>query len=302
MFEFRKIRLSDRQAVNERLAVSDLRNCEYSFANNLAWQRLSDTEICFYGDFYLSCCKDDENIFLTFPTGVRTDSRGIERYTELFSQFRAFCENQGRGLVITSVTDRDLGWIKEYYGDKVSYELDRDFCDYIYNSTDLIELKGRKYHGKRNHIKRFMENDWSFEEINSSNIDECIRFAANVYNQAENSGRSLVIEQFAINTFFTYMNELELKGGLLKANGETVGVTIGERINSDTFVVHVEKAREDIHGAYPTLCSLFAGQNAGELRYINREEDMGIEGLRRSKLSYHPEFLLEKYKVNFKRC
>ena len=301
MFDFRVIQLEDRDWIKEKLAVSDFRGCEYSFANNVAWQRLSDTVICSYKDFYISCSFHGGQPFITFPTGVRTDSNeGKEKYIKLFSELKQYVENQGKKLIVSSVTEKNLQWMKEYYKDKISVESDRANFDYIYNAEDLINLSGKKYHGKRNHIKRFMDNDWSFEAVSPEDYDECIAFAVNFYNQNSSyDDFSAVVEQYAINVFFENMDYLGLKCSMLKSNGKLVGITIGEQLNSDTFVVHIEKAVSEVQGAYPMLCNQFAKAYAGDCRYINREEDLGIEGLRKSKLSYRPVFLLEKNIVTF---
>lgn len=299
MFDFRKIQLSDRVAVNEKLAVSDFRGCEYSFANNMAWQRLNDTLVCFYKDFYICCSFEDGQPYITFPAGVKSDDSGKEKYIQLFSELKKYMEQQGRPLIVSSVNTENLEWIKEYYGDKITWEYNRDGSDYIYNSSDLINLSGKKYHGKRNHIKRFMENAWEFEPITSDNLDDCILFSTQFYNNNEND-YSAIIEQYAIDLFFMNMDYLNLKGGVLKADNRIVGITIGEQLNSDTFVVHIEKALADVQGAYPMICNQFAKANAAELKYINREEDLGLEGLRKSKLSYKPAFMVDKYTVYFK--
>lgn len=302
MFDFREIQLSDKEWIERCLKESDFRGCEYSFANNLAWRRLSDTVICRHGDFYISCSfDDDKQPVFTFPAGAKCESKGIERYKELFSRLKTYTEQNGHRLKISSVNSEHLKWMTEYYGDKIEVYANRDSFDYIYRSSDLIELKGKKYHGKRNHIKRFKENSWAFEPMTAGHFNECIAFAAEFYN--ENDGYddySAVVEQFVIHTFFDNFEYLGLKGGVLRKDGRIVGFTIGEQLNSDTFVVHIEKAKSEIQGAYPTICNEFARENAGEFRYVNREEDLGIEGLRKSKLSYKPEFLLEKSTVTFK--
>lgn len=302
MFDFREIQLSDKEWIEQCLKVSDFKGCEYSFANNLAWRRLSNTVICRYEDFYISCSLDDnkEPVF-TFPAGAKCDSNGIQRYKQLFRQLKDYAEQQGHRFRLSSVNSEHLKWMTEYYGDRIKVCANRDSFDYIYKSSDLIELKGKKYHGKRNHIKRFKENDWSFEPLTAEHFDECIAFAAEFYN--ENDGYddySAVVEQFVIHTFFDNFDYLGLKGGVLRKDGMIVGFTIGEQLNSDTFVIHIEKANSDIQGAYPALCNEFAKHFAQGFEYINREEDLGIEGLRKSKLSYRPDFLLEKCTVTFK--
>ena len=300
MFDFRKIDLSDRDEINARLAVSDRRGCEYSFANNFAWHRLSDSLICLYKDHYILMSFSKGEPVIVFPAGSGNDDAGREKMVSLLAELEKFITDQGHVFRVCSVTECDLGWIKEFYGERISFSSDRGSSDYMYLSEKLISLEGKKYHGKRNHIRRFMENDWSFDEIRPDNVDDCILFTADLYNSAKEHKGTAAIEQYAIHRFLMNMDPLGLKGGIFRCSGEIVGVTVGEQLNSDTFVVHIEKARSDINGAYPMLCNQFAKKYASHLKYINREEDLGIEGLRRSKLSYHPEFLLDKYTVCFK--
>lgn len=298
--DFRKIQLSDKDWINECLAISDFKGCEYSFANNLAWHRLNDTVITHYNDFYISCSFENGQPYFTFPAGVALDDNGKEKYIELFYELKKYVSDLGKSLILSSVTDENLEWIKDYYKDKITCYYDRNNSDYIYNADDLINLRGKKYHGKRNHIKRFMDNEWAYEDITSELIDECIEFSTHFYNKSESyDDFSSVVEQYAINVFLTNMDHLGLNGAILRQNGAIVGFTIGEKLNSDTFVVHIEKAIAEIQGAYPMLCNQFAKHNAADCKYINREEDLGIDGLRKSKLSYNPAFLLNKNIITF---
>lgn len=299
MFEFRKISFEDKDWINCALKVSDFKGAEYCFANNMAWQRLNDTLICRYGDFYISCSFYNGEPYVTFPSGVETDESGKNKYLNLFSELKHFFNSQGKIFRLCSVTESNLDWLKQAYGDSIEIEYNRDSSDYIYYSSDLISFKGKKFHGKRNHLKRFMENDWSYEPIVSSNLDECLAYTTQNYNSKEALDFSAVVEQYAINFFFTYMDKLDLKGGAIRCNGKIAGVSIGEKLNSDTFVVHIEKADSNINGAYPAICNQFITTNAADIKYVNREEDMGLEGLRKSKLSYNPVFLLDKYTLTF---
>lgn len=301
MIDFRKIKIEDKDWINNCLAISDFRGCEYVFGNNLAWNRLNDTEIAKYKDFYICRSYAEGEPYITFPAGVKTDNvAGREKYIQLFSELKEMCISKGHKLVITSVTKSNLEWIQNYYGSKINETLDRDNSDYIYNSEDLINLSGKKYHGKRNHIKHFEQSEWSFEECGKEYADECISFAAEFYNNKNGyEDFSAVVEQYAINKYFEYFDVLDIKLGILRQDNKIVGFSLGERINSDTFDVHIEKAKADIDGAYPKLCNCFAKAYAGEYKYINREEDLGIEGLRKSKESYRPVFLHDKYTVEF---
>lgn len=296
MLEFREIQISDKNRITAALRESDFMGCEYSFANNMAWRRLADTKISFYKDFYISCSfagGDNTPCFL-FPAGNGS-------YKEVLEQMRLYSDSVGAPLKICGVTKNSLPLFEELFQGQFTAELDRDSSDYIYNSSDLISLSGRKYHGKRNHLARFKELDYSFSPITDNDIDDCITFSSVTYNNKNtDDDHSLIAEQYAINTYFSYFNELGLKGGIIRIGGETAAVTIGEPLNSNTFCVHIEKADTSYNGIYAGINNCFASEFASGFTYINREEDMGIDGLRKAKLSYKPVFILEKYIVTFK--
>lgn len=295
MFNFREIELSDKVWIDELLSKSDFMGCEYSFANNVAWRRLNDSVISRYKDFYLISTSDDDNIYLTYPAG----EGDILNFIVLFNNF---CKNNGKKFILSSVSSENLEFLKENFYDKIEeIKSNPDYYDYIYNADDLINLRGKKYHSKRNHISNFKKQAWEYKELTPDLFDDCIEFITKSYNRKNDSDDfSSVVEQYAINTFFNNFEYMNLRGGVLYQNNDLVGVTIGERINSDTLVVHIEKAYTSVNGAYPTICNEFAKANASNLKYINREEDLGIEGLRKSKRSYNPCFMLEKHTVIFK--
>lgn len=297
MFDFREIELSDKPWIDELLAKSDFMGCEYSFANNVAWRRLSDSVISRYKDYYLISTQDDENVYLTYPAGEGD-------ILELINMFNKYCNELGKKFVMSSVTTKNLEFLKDVFNDKIeNIKSDPDYYDYIYNAEDLINLRGKKYHSKRNHISNFKKQPWEYKELTPNLFDDCIKYITDRYNKrTDTDDFSAIVEQFAINTFFNNFEYMNLKGGVLYQNDKIVGVTIGEQLNSNTLVVHIEKASSDINGAYPTLCNEFAKANAFDLKYINREEDLGIEGLRKSKRSYNPCFQLEKHMVTFKKA
>lgn len=296
MLEFRNIDISDKDTITAALRKSDFRGCEYSFANNMAWRRLAESKISFYKDFYITCAfrTEDSIPSFSFPAGEGS-------YSELFAELKHFTGSLGVPLRICGITDSQIPLFEELFPGQFICEADRDSSDYIYRSSDLIDLPGKKYHKKRNHLARFRELDYVFSPITEKDFDDCIAFSAVTYNnKADGNSFSYVAEQFAINTYFTYFNELELKGGIIRIDGKTAAFTLGEGLNSDTFCVHIEKADTSYNGIYAGINNCFASEFAAGYEYINREEDLGLEGLRKSKLSYYPEFLLTKYTVTFK--
>ena len=296
MLEFRTISLSDRDRINTALRASDFRGCEYSFANNMAWQRLAGSKIAFYKDFYICCAFETEDGAPHFVLPAGSGS-----YKDVIREMQLFSDSLGKPLIIAGVTDDLLGMFSELFPGEYTVQSDRDGSDYIYSSADLIELPGRKYHQKRNHLARFNEIEHTFSLITEKDFDECLEFCTKAYNDKNAyTDHSSIAEQFAINTYFSYFCKLGLVGGIIRINGSIAALTIGEQLSSDTFCVHIEKADTAYNGIYAGINNCFAKSACADFKYINREEDLGLEGLRKSKLSYRPAFLLNKNIVTFK--
>ena len=175
-----------------------------------------------------------------------------------------------------------------------------DNADYLYEAERLATYAGKALHGKKNHCNRFeAENDWRFVPLTRELIPGCLDML-DVWQEenAERLYRSIMYEHTAIVRAFAAYEKLALEGGVLFSGEKIVGFTLGEMICEDTFDVHFEKAEGSLNGAYPMTCrelTRMLMQRHPTLRYINREDDMGIEALRRSKESYKPAYLLKKY-------
>ena len=204
-----------------------------------------------------------------------------------------------------NLTPDNFAQLEEWYPGRFQIEYDRDSADYVYESEKLATLSGKKLHSKRNHINKFKAlygGRWSYEAITAGNVEECFQMALKWRDQngceddPEKRGE-ICVTMNALRLF----EELELKGGILKIDGEVVAFTIGEPVCSDTFVVHIEKAFADVEGAYPMINQQFVEHECRDYLYVNREEDTGAEGLRKAKLSYRPVFMVEKGNVKENR-
>ncbi len=293
ILDFREPELSDRKWADELLAGSGFRGCIYTFGNNYVWRKVYNIQICRYKDFYMLRNTDhtDGQPRFFFPAG-RGDLH------EAIAVLREYCSGLGVPLMMTA-NKQSTEWLIANYPE-VRAEGDRDGFDYVYNSADLAELKGKKYHSKRNHLNRFYENDWSFEPITAANIPDCVSvldqwLAANSTEPDADKQTEAAVVRESLDHFAA----LGYYGGLLRVSGEPQAFTFGEKSSEDTFVVHAEKALLNYQGAYTAVNCEFAKTIAGQYRYINREEDAGSPGLRKAKLSYHPAFMEEKYFVTF---
>ena len=290
MLEFREINTEDKERVRELLSYSDFRGCEYTFGNNFIWSKPYNIKIAFYKDFYL--VESDGEYF--YPAG-RGDIR------EVISLLKEHCSGLGKNLILCTSPKSGIECLKEMYGDGIEIQGKLDYFDYCYNREDLAYLIGKKYHSKRNFINRFKQNNWSYEDISESNIEDCYTVLDKWFKENYDSrDSSMEDEVFASKLGLEYFRELDFTGGLLRVEGEPVAFTFGERINSDSFDIHVEKGLALYDGTYPMINREYANRLPADIRYINREEDMGEENLRKAKQSYHPVFMEEKFRIIFK--
>ena len=295
MIEFKEVELSDRQWARELLSYSGFRGCEYTFGNNFMWQCVFYTKIARYKDFYL--IKSGNGGYF-FPAG-RGDLR------EAVEALRKNAAEDGEALRFVTMNRASMQWLCENYPDEFEFSTDRAFYDYIYNFADLSELKGKKYHSKRNFINRLRMNNWCYEPITAKNISECLCMNERWLKECETAGnavadnKGLIRENCVVNTGLEHFFDLGFSGGLIRIDGEVVAFTFGEPVAGDTFVVHAEKAFARIPGAYPAINNEFVNNACADYDYINREEDMGLEGLRKAKLSYHPCEIVKKYKATW---
>lgn len=294
--KFKRIELSDMERARGFLDKSDFRGCEYTFGNNFVWRNTYNIEVCFADGFYFCKQGEGKNTRFIFPTG----GGDIKNAVELLAEY-----TREVGIPLTIIANKNITQkITEIYPD-ANAVLERDICDYVYLAEDLENLAGKKYHGKRNHLNRFYENDWSFEPLTADNIAECKamneRWRGENVDKCEMSetAESKREELCIVECSFKHYDALGYTGGVLRVNGEVQAFTFGERSSSDCFVVHVEKALRKYQGAYTAINREFVKSLGGKFKYINREDDTGSEGLRKAKLSYHPVFLEEKYIITF---
>lgn len=294
--EFKRVELSDMEKAREHLAISDFRGCEYTFGNNFVWRNTYNVEICFAEGLYFIKNGSGRGTRFIYPAGGGNMKTAVGLLEE-------YCLEKEIPLTICANKDVTQKLTETYPNASVAF--DRDFCDYVYLAEDLENLAGKKYHGKRNHLNRFYENDWSFEPLTADNIAECKamndRWRAENVDKCEMSevAESKREELCIVECSFKHYNELGYTGGVLRVNDEVQAFTFGERSSEDCFVVHVEKALRRYQGAYTAVNREFVKSLGGRYKYFNREDDTGSEGLRKAKLSYHPVFLEEKFLITF---
>lgn len=296
---FKKIELDDKELIDQYLMKKTYRSCELIFANVYLWSRYYPTEFALVEDtLVFRSFKESNGMSITFPAG---EEGQIKKALEvLFDYFK----EQGQEIQMHLVQEQEFALLEQWYPGRFVIEYDRDAADYVYETEKLTTLAGKKLHGKRNHINNFKKEypNWNYERISEANQEDCFAMAMKwrqdhecEYDEEKRDEMCVTLNALRLR------EELGLVGGLIRVDGEVVAFTLGEPLNPDTFVVHIEKAFADIQGAYPIINQQFIEHEAQEYSYVNREEDTGAEGLRKAKLSYHPVFLVNKGLVSEKK-
>lgn len=291
MITFRKAELKDQEIFKNYMAKQQCRSCENTFANLYLWSRFYNVTVAVAEDMLLTKSEYEDYLSFGFPMGdLKNLKAAIERLED-------YSKEKGMPFQIHNVTREQFMALEELYPGRFQVKYRRDYADYVYEAEKLAKLSGKKYHGKKNHTNKFKKTypDWSYESLNESNLEECFQMALswrekNGCEEDEEKNSEMCVTLNSLRLF----RELQLSGGLIRANGEVVAFSIGEPVTKDTFVVHIEKAFADVPGAYPMINQQFVEHETKEFTYINREEDMGEEGLRSAKESYHPIFMVEK--------
>jgi len=282
--------LEDRELINKYLAYANTRSCEMTFANIYLWSRHYDTGFAVVEDM-LVFGNTSGDVSFTFPVGPADEKKAVDA-------LMAYCGEKGVPFQLHNITKENFSKLESFYPGELTIEYERDYADYVYETEKLSSLSGKKYHSKKNHVNKFktLYPNWSYEPITKDNVEECFQMALRwrELNGCEGDEEKHAEICVTLN-FLRLFDELEMRGGVLRVNGEIVAFTIGEpAVNPDTLVVHIEKAFADVQGAYTMINQQFAEHEGTGFTYMNREEDMGEEGLRQAKMSYKPVFLVEK--------
>ncbi|MCL2513663.1 MAG: phosphatidylglycerol lysyltransferase domain-containing protein [Oscillospiraceae bacterium] len=293
MLEFKEMTIDDKEWASELYKISGLAGCSNSFGTQYIWARSFKGKICRHKDFLLY---RGEKYGLAYAMPAGKGDLG-----EAAGLMKADAEANGAKFRMFGITLEDIEKLKNEcpeIHDNFEYKENRGFFDYIYLASDLALLSGRKYHSKRNHISRFGKSyDIAVEVINQGNMAECLDIAEK-WAEGKNGGDgdyNFADELDALKRSFDNYERLGFCGIILKADGKPAAFTIGEEQNGSTFLTHFEKTLPEAEDAYPVINNKFALMLKDKYEYINREDDVGNEGLRKSKLSYHPVVLLEKY-------
>ncbi len=301
MIQFQPILISDRTKIEELLRKNSRSIvCDHTFSNLYAWQ----------ATFLTSWAEVAGALVVRYTLereyGYMIVAEGEESFHEAVTEIDTFARSIAQPMRLLGMSYEDAEWfgrwVKMTGRDEADYAIsdNRDYQDYIYSLEDLSSLRGRKYQPKRNHVNKFESMyDYRFEELQQEHFEECLKLEC--LWQRRKSGEADCTEtreQCAIRRVLEAYDDLDVTGRVIMINGHVAAFTYGSALSEECFCTHIEKADAQYEGIFPMINRLFADVLLQKgFRWVNREEDMGLAGLRRSKLSYHPTRMQEKVSV-----
>lgn len=299
MLEFENIKLKHKELFSTYIDEYNFRTHEYAFSNLYFWRYFSNIQIATTHDsLIIKKTEDNKGTFYMSPIGYSSES--LKYIIENLKDYNRSI--QLNTLVFREVEDTFLDDLKQLYGDDVIFCEERNSFDYIYDTKSLINLSGKKYHSKKNHYNQFIASyDYKIKDLSSLEAQSDAIKAANQWFELKNNNSKVLYHELkGISDFLQHMEELNLLGMGVYVEDKLIAFTIGERLNSETAVIHIEKADTSYKGIYAFINKSFLENYLNDMTYVNREEDLGNEGLRKAKLSYNPIKLEKKYIVELK--
>lgn len=282
--EFQTIKKDDREIYETHYTAGCRMGSDTSFVTPYAWANSFHTNLYIEDD---AICMRGQSRTGEYYYMLPTKAPGAER---MLRKLYDYCHDTGLPFTLRWLQKEELPLLEKVFPGKLSFTEVRDAAEYVYETESLITLSGKKLHAKRNHVNAFRTAyQYEIRPINTESLADARAFVLARCNSEE--------ETLAMQRLFDIYLPFSLVGMALYVDGQMIAVTVGENIGCSTALIHLEKADTDYTGAYAAVNQLFIENFFSHTKYVNREEDMGIEGLRRAKLSYRPAFLLEKFTV-----
>jgi hypothetical protein len=294
MLPFKKLNLEDAPTLLPYFRKRTVNISDQTFGSVMMWRNVLQTEYC----------EKEGSLYFRnqLKEGVYSYSLPLGDPDSCLKELQAHCKERGEPLIFTGVSSVEEEWLRTHLPLASSKEV-RDWFDYLYPVEQMIHFAGKKLAGQRNHRNAFLKQfpQWEFAAVNSGSLPELKAFMARYREENEKDSFYFRKEMEAVFEVLDHYEVYDFLGGMIRVNGEIVAASFGE-IVGDTMYVHIEKALRSFRGAYPMITSQFLHYYFQDgLLFVNREEDMGDEGLRYSKSAYHPCCLLKKYIIEEKR-
>ncbi|MDK2562803.1 phosphatidylglycerol lysyltransferase domain-containing protein [Romboutsia sedimentorum] len=296
---FKEININSKEELDPYFDMIDYEACEYCFSTLYMWQHVYKTGYYIGEDFAVIVGEYEGDSFSILPLATK------DKLPKVIEFVLKYFEKENKKIYFRGITEEVVEFLKNNYLNRFEYTQERDLFDYIYDGESLRSLQGKKNQKKRNHINYFLkeyDGRYEYKLLENDDFKECLDLMKEwTSNKEENDefDEGMDDELSGIKKIF---NDYDILKNKVKVAGIYVdnkleAFTIGELLNENMALVHIEKANPNIRGLYPYINQQFIVNEFENVDFVNREEDLGIEGLRKAKLSYHPCRFVEKYTV-----
>lgn len=309
MFE-NQITIEDRSHLEKYLNGYDYQTSGLSFSSLYMWRNINGFSWQMAGDYLLLSgishleMEDGTIEPFLFPPLTKTGVYEEEGLRRAIYEAKRIFEEKGYELTLRLLPDHMIDIIEAACPGELKFAADRPNYDYVYRRQDLVDLKGRDYHGKKNHLNYFHKNyQFEYIQLTSAMAEDAMRFIEEFNARKEIPEfemQLLKMEEEAMADVFRNLERVGYLAGAILIDDKIEALSVGGYLNKNTVTVHVEKANINFRGLYQAINNEFCKNVPSHIEYINREEDMGIPNLRKAKLSYKPVKLVEKYIAQFK--
>lgn len=303
MLELNDITLDKKELVDGFLKRRKSRNSEFSFSYLYMWRKSYDMKYAITDDMLCILPKHTGGPrSASFPIGFENPdgtSRSIKKFVETLLEY---FKESGEEPLIHLYDESTMELLVKEFPDKFIITEDRNNFDYVYRVDELTKLSGKKFHSKKNHINKFkkMYPDWEYCRLSPENNGECMALFDEWQTDKGWEAESIGEEREALCEFLNNRDTLGYIGGGIRIGGRLVAFSFGEALGADTAVIHFEHVDPNCEGAFAIINQQFLEHEWQNYTYVNREEDMGIPGMRKAKESYHPAFMIKKYVATLK--
>jgi len=291
--EFKTLELLDKEIFREFFKEYKPKISELTFTNLFVWRTHYKFQWSIYNDWLVIVSLEGEfGTYAMEPVGPSPRDEATRVVLEWMRE-----EKKEKNPRIERADERTVSEIEGVQG--IIIEPTRDHFDYVYLREDLVNLAGNKYRSKRNHINQLLRTySYQYSDLAPDHIQDCIELQEKwcILRRCEDD-MNLLGEWDAVKEILSSYESLDVQGGVVTIENKVMAFTIGQMLNDDTAVVHIEKADPEIPGLYPVINQQFCENNWQDVRFINREQDLGMPGLREAKLSYYPDHMVKKFRI-----
>ena len=274
-------------------------SCQHSFASSFCLQNKYHDKFVEKNDFlytFRSGISDEKERVYLFPLGNLENENGIK---EAISEILDDAHKNNSKVLFKTINETEKDVLYKYFSDKFNIEDSRDYYEYIYNTSDLAKLAGTTFQQKRNAINKLIKTygeSLVIKKIEEDDIDKIKKFYYKWIEKVDDYHRSYIkTEVTEFDLAIENYKILELLGIVIYVDNEVIGFNFGSKVSDDTYDGMIQKGNISYRGIYELLNNRTAKEFASEIQYMNFEEDLGVEGLRKAKLIYNPIFLMKKY-------